>query len=226
MADQGPDQSARPGYRPSLVWRRPRELGSVQSITAVGGTPISVLAGFSLTSAIMVAAAGGGVWRDVAVALFAVAAGAFILALELIVEAVNYAATPDMRLTYHPEAAVDEDALAFERDQQRQDEWLLDIYNRRISLGTTAGIAASLLGLGAALLTARVSWGVLAGVAVVVPLAALAVLNQGRRAAWLFPNPASVPANRRQARPLDDLARSSMPATAVRDERDGDEDGD
>jgi hypothetical protein len=196
--------------RVTSVWDSPRELGSVQSITAVGGTPISVLAGFSLTSAIMAATAAGSVWRDIAVALFAAAAGAFILALSLIVEAISYAASPDIRLNYRPEARVSEDALQEERGLQREDEWLLDIYNRRIGWSTTAGVVGSLGGLAAALLTAHITWGVAVGVVVVLLVAAVVVLNQVGKAGWLFPRPHHVPTTRRHPPPLDDLGRAAM----------------
>jgi hypothetical protein len=196
--------------RVSSVWDSPRELGSVQSITAVGGTPISVLAGFSLTSAIMAATASGSLWRDVAVALFAVAAAAFILALSLIVEAISYAASPDIRLTYRPEAKVSEEALQQERGLQREDEWLLDIYNQRITWSTTAGVVGSLGGLAAALLTAHVTWGVAVGVLVLLLVIAVVVLNQLGRAGWLFPRPHHVPTSRRHPPPLDDLGRAAM----------------
>jgi MFS family permease len=190
----------------SSVWDSPRELGSVQSITAVGGTPISVLAGFSLTSAIMVSGAAGGVWRDVAVVLFAVAAAAFILALE----AVSYAASPDIRLAYRPEARISEEVLQEERRLQYEDEWLLDIYNQRIVWSTTVGVAGSLGGLGAALLTARVTWGVVIGVVVLVLVTGVVLLNQLNRAGRLFPRPHHVPAERRSPPPLDDLGRAAL----------------
>ncbi len=196
--------------RVTSVWDSPRELGSVQSITAVGGTPISVLAGFSLTSAIMAATATGSVWRDIAVALFAIAEGAFILALSLIVEAISYAASPDIRLTYRPEARVSEDALQEERGLQREDEWLLDIYNRRIGWSTTAGVVGSLGGLAAALLSAHITWGVAVGVVVVLLVASVVVLNQVGKAGWLFPRPHQVPTTRRHPPPLDDLGRAAM----------------
>jgi MFS family permease len=194
----------------SRVWDSPRELGSVQSITAVGGTPISVLAGFSLTSAIMIASARGGVWRDVAVIFFAIAASAFILALSLIVDAINYAASPDIRLAYTPEAKVCEEVLQQQRKFQREDEWLLDIYNRHIVRSTTAGVVSSLLGLGAALLTARVSWGIIAGVVVLAVVTVVVALNFFNKAGRLFPRPHHVPAPRRSPPPLDDLGRAAV----------------
>jgi MFS family permease len=198
-----------PGPTPR-VWDSPRELGSVQSITAVGGTPISVLAGFSLTSAIMVAAARGSVWRDLAVVLFALGAGAFILALGFIVEAVNYAASPDLRLAYNPEARLSERALWLQRKRQREDEWLLDIYNRHIARTTTTGVVSSLLGLGAALLTARVSWGVVTGVVVVTLVAVVTLLNHWGLVGRLFPRPVHVPAARSTPPPLDEVGRAAV----------------
>ena len=192
------------------VWDAPRELGSVQSITAVGGTPISVLAGFSLTSAITLASARGGVWRDVAVSLFAIAAGSFILALTLIVEAISYAASPDVRLAFTPEAKVSEDVLQQERRMQREDEWLLDIYNKRIMRSTVAGVVSAVLGLGAALLRARVSWGVLVGVVVLAPIAVLIVLNHFGKAEWLYPRPSRVPHEHRTPEPLDEVGRAAV----------------
>jgi hypothetical protein len=141
------------------VWRSPRELGAGGSgLASLGQGTVAILAGFDLTTVVLLTtgSSGGGAVLQAAVACFGVSAATFALALAFIASAEDYAATPDERIMYYPEARESAKALEVQRGLQRQDENLLSTYyNKRVLpsvtlavLGTLAGLTLVMLGRG------------------------------------------------------------------------------
>jgi hypothetical protein len=175
------------------VWRSSRELGTGgRGLASLGQGTVALLAGFDLTTVVLLTTSqGAGAAQQAAIACFGVSAALFILALAFITSAEDYAATPEDRLIYYPEARVSEQALETQRGLQRQDDNLLATYfNKRILPSVTLAVLGTLAGLALVLLKKGWSPGLdVAAIAVVV--VALIYLVDWRKGSnwWLFPRP-------------------------------------
>ncbi|BDM70213.1 hypothetical protein HEK616_37000 [Streptomyces nigrescens] len=182
------DQEPRPG-----VWKWARELNSDRAISTVGGTPIAILGGFSLSNAVVAANEPQGVWREIAIACFGVAVTFLICALLFILMATRYTSSPRERLEWEPEARWQSEKMEDIRRYQRQDKWLLERYFRNIAWATTIGIAGALLGMAALLVSSHISWAVIFVACLLSSCSALAVLANFQRPRWIFPRPENAP---------------------------------
>ncbi|MGP9017670.1 hypothetical protein ACT1U9_04570 [Streptomyces sp. BR1] len=198
------------------TWDHPRELGSARALGSVGGAPISVLGGFTLTAAITAARVPcQTIWRDLATATLSAAVVCFLLGLIFISEAAPYIASPDERLSWHPEAKYDTNALEMLRRKQRQDEWMLDLYEKRKNWAITWGILFTLAGLAFLLLTTDDTWGVYFAAAAIGVAFTITLLSQLRRRARfftqrLFPRLDDWPYKTRHLKPLSKTQRAAL----------------
>lgn len=178
------------------VWRSPRELGAGGSgLASLGQGTVAILAGFDLTTVVLLTTSGGGAVRQAAVACFGVSAATFALALAFIVSAADYAATPDERIMYYPEARESAKALEVQRGLQRQDENLLSTYyNKRVLPSVTLAVLGTLAGLTLVMLGGgwRIGPAIAAIAAIAVAIVYLIDWVKGGNW-WLFPR-AVIPA--------------------------------
>ncbi|MEU1001373.1 hypothetical protein [Streptomyces tibetensis] len=176
------------------IWSWPRELNSGRALSSVGGTPIAILGGFSLTNAISAAReVDGGLWRELSIIFFGVAVTFFIAALLFIIIATAYASSPSERLDWAPEARQDKQKLETLRKFQYQDEWLLDNYSFRIELATIAGIVGTLAGLTCLLIAAYDNWSTRIIAIVMAATVIFVTMAYFRWPQWLFPGPSNWP---------------------------------
>jgi hypothetical protein len=176
------------------VWSSPRELGSGGAgLASLGQGPVAILAGFDLTTVVLLTTSGGtGALRQAAIACFGVSAALFTLAMAFITSAEDYSATPDDRIMYRPEARVSAAALETERGDQWQDENLLSIYyNYRVTPAVTFAVIGTLAGLILVLLGHDHLLGpdIAAGATALVALGYLADWLKRGGNWWLFPRP-------------------------------------
>jgi hypothetical protein len=180
------------------VWSRPRELGSGGAgLASLGQGPVAILAGFDLTTVVLLSTSGGGgALHQAAIACFGASAALFILAMTFITTAEDFTATPDDRMMYAPEARVSAGALEAERGDQWQDENLLSIYyNYRVAPTVTFAVMGTLAGLVLVLLghDRRIGPDVAAGAATLVGLIYLTDWLKRGGTWWLFPRPVLTP---------------------------------
>ena len=129
--------------------------------------------------------------RQAALVLLSLALGTFVVGLILIGEASQYSATPDQRLAWRPEAKFNSETLERERISQREDEWLLDKYSKKVNICITSGIAATLLALMCLLLAVGVMLATMAAAAILVISIVVVIANGcGVRFRLLWPRPA------------------------------------
>lgn len=172
------------------MWASPRELGSGgPALASLGSSTVAILAGFCLTSAVSTGRNSGSP-SQIAAGAFGLGAIAFVLSLAFIATAEDYAATPDLRLAYNPEARVSEKELTDQRALQRQDQIILAMYSKRVNAAVIAGITGTLIGLSLAMLADRLS-AVSVIVAVVAGMVLLALVGDYIWTVnwWLFPRP-------------------------------------
>jgi hypothetical protein len=187
-------QQAPEPQRPGPVWVSSRQLGSGgPGLASLGQGPVAILAGFDLTTAILLTTSTGhGGIVQAAIACFGLSAALFILAMAFITAAEDYSASPDVRMTYNPEARVSARELDEQRGMQRQDEDILSIYfNYRIIPCVTLAVLGTLTGLVLALGYKGWFAGVdvaVVGVALVGVIYLIDWLKNGNNW-WLFPRP-------------------------------------
>jgi hypothetical protein len=184
------------------VWSAPRELGSGGAgLASLGQGPVAILAGFDLTTVILLTTSGGtDALRQAAIACFGVAAALFILAMTFITTAEDYSATPDDRMMYKPEARISASELELQRGDQWQDGNLLSIYyNYRVGPSVTLAVIGTLAGLVLVLLghDHLIGPDIAAGATTLVALAYLADWLKRGGNWWLFPRPVLTPAGQR-----------------------------
>jgi hypothetical protein len=191
-ASPGQDDAARRNAQ--QVWRSGREIGAGGAgLASLGQGTVAILAGFDLTTVVLLSATHqSGAVHQAATACLGVAAAVFVLALAFIASAEDYAATPDERLMYHPEARVSEKELDVQRGLQRQDNNILSIYyNYRVLPSVTGAVLLTLAGLALAVLQGGLSPGpavaVVAAAIVIVIYLADFLIGRRRGNWWLFP---------------------------------------
>jgi hypothetical protein len=187
------------------VWSSPRELGSGGAgLASLGQGPVAILAGFDLTTVVLLTTSGGsGALHQAAIACFGAAAALFILAMAFITTAEDFSATPDDRMMYAPEARVSLESLEAERGDQWQDENLLSIYyNYRVTPAVTFAVVGTLAGLVLVLLghDHRIGPDVAAGATTLVALIYLTDWLKRGRSWWLFPRPVLTPPGQKRPR--------------------------
>ncbi|MFI1165990.1 hypothetical protein ACH4UM_20810 [Streptomyces sp. NPDC020801] len=121
------------------------------------------------------------------------AVASFMLGIFFIAAAAPFIVKPDERLSWEPEAKYDTEALEAVRYTQRQDEWMLDQYEKRKTRAIVCGVISTLLGLAFLLLTTDRTWGVYATVAALVIAAVGVVCFFVSAPGWLFPGLANFP---------------------------------
>lgn len=195
----------------SPIWDAPRELGSGPALSSIGGTPVAVLGGFAFSTEIQIVSQRPTFASDVAVVLLSLAVAAFIISLLWISEAGQYQVDPGVRLTWAPEARFQQQAIERVRLQQRQDEWLLDLYSRRIASANAIGIVATLAGVCFVLFAARHTWGVVVASLFLAASITFVFLDfLGKGGIRLFPRPADWRKSRKPPQPLTDEQRDML----------------
>lgn len=162
--------------RPRTVWKRPGPLGQAQALASLEGVVSPLLAGFSLTTITLLLTIESSIrppLADWAVAAFAIAAGLFVYAIQFSAAGMGYAVAPGDRLSWTPEATIDESELQRARRLQAVDAVLFDEYSGRANYCYEYGLIAFLAGL--LLLLVPAHWTVLRGIPVIVVGAALAL---------------------------------------------------
>lgn len=195
---ESPAAPATPALPGGPVWISARELGGGGAgLASLGQGPVAILAGFDLTTVVLLITSGaGGDLRQAAIACFGAAAALFALAMAFITTAEDYSATPGDRLMYNPEAKVSPEALEVQRGLQWQDENLLAIYfNTRVLPSVTLAVLGTLAGLILVLLSRGWSPGpvIAAAAAALVGLAYLTDWVKQGGNWWLFPRPVFPP---------------------------------
>jgi hypothetical protein len=137
---------------PETVWRLRDPLASGEELTEFGRVAAPVLAGFSLTETIEILGRQHLGLNDQLTALgLVLAAGLLIFAMQRMLNARAFKASPEERLTWYPDAHDDNDWLLHVRAQQWRDERIARKYDRSSRIAYNLGITALLLALCAAL---------------------------------------------------------------------------
>jgi hypothetical protein len=222
--ESGTAQNSSRGKKSGPVWTSARELGSGgPGLASIGQGPVAILAGFDLTTVVLLATGSDhGVDVQAAIACFGLAAALFILAMAFITAAEDYSATPGERMMYNPEAQVSAKALDEQRRLQSQDENLLSIYyNFRVIPSVTLAVLGTLAGL--ALVAVDKGWypgtDIAAAAAVVVGLIYIVDVLQGGRDWWLFPRPVFQVKGKKGQSPIIAVTTRVWPAWKARRER-------
>jgi MFS family permease len=158
------------------IWKRPGPLGKFQATFGLGSVAAPLFAGFSLTTIALLLtteAAKRPPLSDWAVSSFAIAAVLSIFAIQFSSMANGYAVPPADRLTWFPEATVDQADLQWARELQAVDLALANRYASRAGLCYELGLLAFLVGLIA--LVVPVQWSVLALIPVAVSVSSAIV---------------------------------------------------
>jgi hypothetical protein len=194
LTDGGQAPNPPGSQRSGPVWESSRQLGSGGAgLASLGQGPVAILAGFDLTTVVLLTTGNGhGAVLQAAIACFGLSAALFVLAMAFITTAEDYSATPDVRMTYSPEAGVSAGVLAEQRYEQYQDENLLSIYfNYRVTPTVTLAVLGTLAGL--VLVAVGRGWSagpdIVAGGASVVGLIYIIDAFKNGRNWWLFPRP-------------------------------------
>lgn len=168
------------------VWPQRRPTNYPKEVEVFGGIATPLLAGFSLTTVVLLAATNQRPWLSGwAIAAFAAASALFVFSLQLSGIAIGFSATPAQRLELNPEAATDDEVLRIIVNRQWEESNLSRRYTTRARICYNAGLLAFLAGLGLTL-DLHTGWpwfgdGRFIGLAVVV----IAVLVE---IAWIFSN--------------------------------------
>lgn len=161
---------AAPGGRRSLVWKRPGPAGQFEVLRGLGGIVAPVLAGFSLAAIVTLVTTDSGLpLAGPAVAAFSWSTVFLLFSMQFAFLALRHAALPSDRLSWHPEAKVDDEAREKERLAQARDHALALYYERLTRHLYNLGLLFFLVSLGLLLVPRDVSvWHVIAltGVAV------------------------------------------------------------
>jgi hypothetical protein len=178
------------------VWSWQRPINLTKQAEMVGGVAAPLLAGFSLTTIVLLVVSSYRPWLAVyAIAMFALAAALLLNALQFSATALGYAATPSERLDYVPEAAANTHILGAIRRRQWEEASLRSRYLVSARFCYNFGLLAFLGGLGL-IIVPRSSWpwpaGQFIGVAVVGMSIVFEILWVFSKARWpksLFPRP-------------------------------------
>jgi hypothetical protein len=183
----------RPPRRLSWQFRDP--LGTVDAKRAMGTVAAPLLAGFSLTTIVVLLTAGTMPEREWGITTFAAAATMFMFAMQFTYMGLMYAASPSERVDWMPRIPghePDEAAYDYAARVQAKDFELQEHYFTRAGTLYNLGILAYTTGL--ALILVPRTWTVPRSIAIAV-LSVAFVLEaiwaitdlMGRRAQWLLP---------------------------------------
>jgi hypothetical protein len=195
----GEQDDGAPSLRTSHMWRVRYPLGTVDAVRSMGTIAAPLLAGFALTTVVLLATASSPPrFADWALAALAAAAGLFVFSLQFTLAGLLYAAPPSDRMAWRPDAATNRGARDALRRVQRKDDYLQREYFRRARGCYDLGMLGYLVGL--LVIIYPVHWTVGRAIALgVVALAAVLELVwmvaawSGKRPAWLLPGYANVP---------------------------------
>lgn len=135
-------------FRTSLVWKRPAALGEPEVLRGLGAVVSPLLAGFSLaTAAALVTTDKPPPLGDVSVLALSLTTALLLFAMQFSAMALRYWVSPADRLSWNPEAKVDQNELELERQRQAVDVEKSRIYTTRTRHLYNLGLLAFLLGL-------------------------------------------------------------------------------
>lgn len=176
-------------------WQFRDPLGTVDAARAMGTIAAPLLAGFSLTTIVVLLTAGSMPERDWGITVFAAAAMVFVFSMQFTYMGLMYAASPSERVDWMPRVPghePDEDAYADAAKVQAKDFELQERYFTRAGMLYNFGILAYTTGL--ALILVPKTWTIPRGTAVAIlgvafVLEAIWVTTDlmGHRVQWLLP---------------------------------------
>ena len=165
-----------------------------------GGIAAPLLAGFSLTTVILLLTSSDRPWlAEEAIASFSIAAVLFLNAVQYSALTLSYAATPAERLDFNPEASSDRGVLSKVVDRQWEES---DTFGRAILRATfcyNVGMAGFLIGLGLCLASPPAEswpffgWGRLIAISVIAVALLFEVvwtMSDGRWPGFMLPHTA------------------------------------
>jgi hypothetical protein len=176
----------------SYVWSRRRPINYPKTIEISGGVAAALLAGFSLTTVAQLVVGKDHPWLEQpTIVAFTMSAVLFVYALQFTSVTLGYNATPQERLDYNPEAAVDQDALKLVRRRQWEEAGLRDRYQSRSRHCYNLGMVAFLAGFGFLIVPQKWDpwpWGKFFGVLIVGFAVIVEILwSYTDRLKWLLP---------------------------------------
>jgi hypothetical protein len=176
-------------------WQFRDPLGTVDAKRAMGTVAAPLLAGFTLTTIVVLLTAGSMPARDWGIAVFAAAAVMFVLSMQFTYMGLMYAASPTERVAWMPRVPghePDESAYADAALVQAKDFELQERYFTRAGTLYNFGILAYTTGL--ALILLPHTWTVPRGITLAILVVAFALEATwtvsdllGHRVQWLLP---------------------------------------